>query len=272
MGGPVVGGTRGQSGPAGRSHLRRFPDVHPEPASALLGPMPNVVFVTGTDTGVGKTVLSVVLTRALGARAFKPLCSGGRDDALLLQAAQAEGPPLDFVNPWYFADPVTPLLSARREGRKITRRAVVEHVRTGGLGAKWVLVEGAGGLLSPLMPDADAPELIDDLEAVPVVVTVNRLGVINQVRLVCQALAPAVRARAVVVLMDPVRADASTADNLPLLQEMLGDVPVLQFPRLSARELRGLATQPAPPAVRRAVNRIVRAIRARARGASRTGG
>ncbi|MFM8358050.1 MAG: ATP-dependent dethiobiotin synthetase BioD, partial [Verrucomicrobiota bacterium] len=97
--------------------------------------MSTIVYVTGTDTGVGKTVLSVVLTRVLQARAFKPLCSGGRADARQLRAAQKGRPPLDFINPWHFADPVTPLLAARREGRQVTREAVVRHVREGVVGA-----------------------------------------------------------------------------------------------------------------------------------------
>lgn len=226
--------------------------------------MANFIYVTGTDTGVGKTVLSVVLTRVLRARAFKPLCSGGRGDARQLRAAQAGCPPLDFINPWHFADPVTPLLAARREGRRVTREAVVGHVREGAVGAGWVLVEGAGGLLSPLLPGADAPELIHDLEAIPVVVAVNRLGVIHQVRAVCGLLAPVARARAVVVVMDPRRADDSTADNSALLGEVLGNVPVLGFPRLSALEARGLSSGPMAPAVRGAADRIARAIRARA--------
>lgn len=241
----------------------QLPGVHLLPGSAFLRPMPNIVFVTGTDTGVGKTVLSVLLTRALQARAFKPLCSGGRKDARLLQAAQDDDLSLDFINPWHFADPVTPLLAARREGRKITRRAVVEHVRAGGAGAKWVLVEGAGGLLSPLLPDGDATELMDDLGALPVVVAVNRLGVINQVRLVCHALPPGLRSRAVAVLMDPERPDESSPDNLPLLRECLGDVPFFRVPRLSARERRAMATGALAPAVRTALNRIVRVLRSR---------
>ncbi|MFM7103620.1 MAG: dethiobiotin synthase [Verrucomicrobiota bacterium] len=225
--------------------------------------MSTIVYVTGTDTGVGKTVLSVVLTRVLQARAFKPLCSGGRADARQLRAAQKGGPPLDFINPWHFADPVTPLLAARREGRQVTREAVVRHVREGVVGARWVLVEGAGGLLSPLLPGADAPELIHDLEAIPVVVAVNRLGVIHQVRAVCGLLAPEARARAVVVLMDPRCPDDSTADNPALLRELLGELPVLGFPRLSAAAARGLARGPMAPGVRRAASRIARAIRAR---------
>src|ERR1017187_5696129 len=77
-------------------------------------------FITGTDTGVGKTVLTALLTRNLRERgvneaALKPICSGGRDDARELCAASSGVLTLDQVNPWHFRAPMAPLLAARRE-------------------------------------------------------------------------------------------------------------------------------------------------------------
>ena len=78
---------------------------------------PQILFITGTDTGVGKTVfaaLSTVYLRQNGFRvaALKPLCSGGRDDARVLHAAAGKVLSLDEVNPWYFRAPLAPLLAA----------------------------------------------------------------------------------------------------------------------------------------------------------------
>src|SRR5690242_10365898 len=78
------------------------------------------VFIAGTDTGVGKTVLTALLARywrERGAKvaALKPVCSGGREDARVLQAALNGVLTLDEINPWHFRTPVAPSLAARQE-------------------------------------------------------------------------------------------------------------------------------------------------------------
>ena len=80
--------------------------------------MKQTLFITGTDTGVGKTVLTALLTRFLrergvNAAAFKPICSGGRDDACTLHAAMAGALTLAAINPWYFRAAIAPSLAAR---------------------------------------------------------------------------------------------------------------------------------------------------------------
>ena len=82
--------------------------------------MADVLFIIGTDTGVGKTVLTVLLTRHLHqqgrrVRAVKPFCSGGRGDAGLIRAALCGAMSLDAINPWNFAEPLAPVLVARSE-------------------------------------------------------------------------------------------------------------------------------------------------------------
>ena len=79
-----------------------------------------IIFITGTDTGVGKTVLTALLVRFLRERgvkavALKPICSGDRADARALRAAMDGALSLDEINPWHFRAPVAPLLAARRE-------------------------------------------------------------------------------------------------------------------------------------------------------------
>ena len=110
-----------------------------------------VYFVTGTDTGVGKTRLAGLLVagfRRAGvpAAALKPLCSGGRDDARWLRAACDEELTLDEINPWHFRAPLAPLLAARREKRKVRLGQVLAHVRRMRRRFPVLIVEGAGGV------------------------------------------------------------------------------------------------------------------------------
>jgi len=181
-------------------------------------------FITGTDTGVGKTVLTALLARHLrergiNAAALKPICSGGRDDARALRAAMNAALASDEINPWHFRAPIASLLAARREHRQVRLADVLAHVRAMQKRFDVVLVEGAGGLLSPLGGNFDSRDLIAALHATPMVVCPNRLGAVNQVLLTLAALA-AKRvlpgARRVNVAAKP---DAATNTNVGLLAE-----------------------------------------------------
>ena len=198
------------------------------------------VFITGTDTGVGKTVLTALLTRHLRERginavALKPVCSGDRADARALHTASAGALTLDEINPWHFRAPVAPLLAARRERRRVALADVLAHVRTMQKRFDVVLVEGAGGLLSPLGGNFDSRDLIAALRATPMVVCPNRLGVVNQVLLTLAALPRSASRRARVVLMSPVKPDASTSTNVSLLAEFLDAKRIYCLPWLGGR-------------------------------------
>jgi dethiobiotin synthetase len=187
---------------------------------------PQILFITGTDTGVGKTVfaaLSTVYLRQNGFRvaALKPLCSGGRDDARVLHAAAGKVLSLDEVNPWYFRAPLAPVLAARKEQRRVRLREVVTHIRRVAKRFEVVVVEGAGGLLSPLGEGFDSRDLIKALDATPIIVCANKLGAVNQVRLVLEALSPAAKRLARVVLVNPKQPDAASRTNLKLLKEFV---------------------------------------------------
>ncbi len=215
--------------------------------------MQRVLFITGTDTGVGKTVLTCLLARRLVERgqcvaAYKPLCSGGREDALALQAALGGWPDLDALNPWHFRAPLAPLLAARREGKTVLLADVVHGAKRLLLEHDLLLVEGAGGLLSPLGEGFNARDLIGKLRAAPVVVCPNRLGAVNQTLLVLAALPPAAERCAQVVLVAPPQSDAASASNAQLLAELCGahrihSLPWLAFPRgnvTSSRRVKGM--------------------------------
>src|SRR5258708_28833128 len=117
--------------------------------------MKQIFFITGTDTGVGKTVLTALLVKFLrecgvNAAALKPVCSGNRGDARKLFAAMDGALSLDEINPWHFRAAIVPLLAARRENKKVKLAQVLAHVRAMQRRFEILLVEGACGLLSPL--------------------------------------------------------------------------------------------------------------------------
>ena len=190
-------------------------------------------FITGTDTGVGKTVLTALLVRYLCGRgvraaALKPICSGGLGDARALHAALDGALTLDEINPWHFCAPIAPLLAARRERRRVKLSQVLAHVRAIQKRFDVLLVEGAGGLLSPLGEDFDSRDLIVALRATPIVVCPNRLGAMNHVLLTLESLPRKAR----VVLMSPPKPDASTKTNANLLAECLTGVRIISLPWL----------------------------------------
>jgi dethiobiotin synthetase len=199
-----------------------------------------ILFITGTDTGVGKTVFAALATVYLRQNGFrvaglKPLCSGGRDDARTLQAAAGKALSLAEVNPWYFRAPLAPVLAARKEKRQVRLREVVTHIRRIARRFEVVVVEGAGGLLSPLGEGFDSRDLIKALNATPIIVCANKLGAVNQVRLVVEALPRAAARNARIVLVNPKRPDAVSETNLELLKEFVAPSRLRVMPWVQQR-------------------------------------
>ena len=197
-------------------------------------------FITGTDTSVGKTVLIALLARHLrergvNAAALKPICSGGRADAHALRAAMKDALTPDEINPWHFRAPMAPLLAARRERKRVALADVLAQVGAMQKRFDVVLVEGAGGLLSPLGGHFDSRDLIAALSATPMVVCPNRLGAVNQVLLALAALPRSASCRARVVLMSPSKPDASTNTNAGLLAEFFDAKRIFELPQLGRR-------------------------------------
>jgi len=200
-------------------------------------------FVTGTDTGVGKTQVSAALLRLMAKQghqpfAFKPFESGmeSRDapaDGLALQHAAGGWQPMKTVTLFRFHAPLAPGIAAKLERRKTSWERVVTVFRS--FGNKAGLVEGAGGLHVPL---DDAHDVIDAIEAfgLPVVVVARAgLGTINHTTLTLNALAARKLSVAAVVLVQSTKkADASTPHNRAELERrfprvrFLGPVPFVQ--------------------------------------------
>src|SRR5262249_36536399 len=148
------------------------------------------VVVSGTDTGVGKTFVSVALARAFVAAgrrtvAIKPLESGcsddscaGEDGAVLAAATGQAAPPQALVR---LRAPLTPALAAEREGVEVNVARLVAEIRALAASADVALVEGAGGVLSPLSWTGDITDIAKDLDARVLLVASDRLGTIHQV-------------------------------------------------------------------------------------------
>jgi dethiobiotin synthetase len=192
--------------------------------SGLMARMKRLFFVTGTDTGAGKTVLTVLLvnhlrSRGVNAAALKPVCSGGRGDARRLFAAMAGALTLDEINPWHFRAAIAPSLAARAEKKKVKLAQIVAHIRKTQKRFDVLLVEGAGGLLSPLGEHFSSRDLISELDALPIIAAPNRLGVVNHILLTLEALPRLFRAKARVVLMPQRNPDISAKTNASLLAE-----------------------------------------------------
>jgi dethiobiotin synthetase len=161
-------------------------------------------FVTGTDTGVGKTEVSAALLSLLrdaghAPFAFKPCESGGTGDAERLREAAGPGQPLDEVCLYRLRAPLAPAMAARQERRRVDLRRVERAFRAFGPTRAGV-VEGAGGLFVPLTPRADVIDLIERL-ALPVVLVARAgLGTVNHTTLSLRALAERGLSVAAVVL------------------------------------------------------------------------
>ncbi len=226
--------------------------------------MGEIWFITGTNTGVGKTVFTVLLTRHLrsigiAVRAVKPLCSGGREDAVLLREAQEGDIPLDAVNPWHFKRSLAPVLAARAERRHVAKRQVLDFLRESARKCDLLLVEGAGGLLSPLGEDYSNRELIVGLRARPWIVCPDQLGAVGQARLVLAALPPVNEHRAQVVLMGQKPADPSARWNAALLGETIGGDRVHTLPH-QVWPIAGAGSKVRPPRLN-FIDRFLRQLR-----------
>ncbi len=196
-----------------------------------------VIVITGTDTEVGKTHLSVALAMALttqGKRviAIKPVESGfdeahleASDGARLARATHQAQPRSALTR---LRAPLAPPVAADQEGVTLDPDAWLDQIAAARQAADLVLVEGAGGLLSPLTWEITALDLIEALDAQALVIAPNRLGVINHTRLTLTALAM-VEARTLGVILNDVRAeDASTSSNLAALRRVCPDIPALR--------------------------------------------
>jgi dethiobiotin synthetase len=159
------------------------------------------IFITGTDTGVGKTYIAERLAldlrkRGINVGVMKPAETGCHHragtliprDALRLMKAAGSDDSLAFVNPYRFREPLAPLVSARRAGKKIEPRVIAQSFKILRSRHEFVIVEGAGGIMVPLTPRYTYCDLAYTLGLPVVIVSRPGLGTINHTLLTISAL------------------------------------------------------------------------------------
>jgi dethiobiotin synthetase len=196
-----------------------------------------MVFITGTDTGVGKTLLTALLLHHLrqgGCRALamKPFCSGGRADVDFLHAVQDGELTHNEINPYFFSEPIAPLAAAQLHHRSIRLSEVLRRIRKLAGRCECLLIEGIGGVMVPLGEGFFVLDLIASLACQTTVVAPNRLGTINHTLLTVGALQDIGIKRLKVVLMASPETDPSTRFNRTNLGDLLAPTPVLLVPFL----------------------------------------
>ena len=222
---------------------------------------PLSVYVTGTDTGAGKTLASCALLHALRARGLravgmKPVASGcerGPDgwrnaDALALQAASDPRPAYADLNPFALPEPLAPELAARDAGVAVTLPPLLaSHARLAAR-ADVVVVEGVGGWMAPLATDLMQADLVRALRLPVVLVVGLRLGCLNHAYATARAIAAdgARLAGWIASEVDPEMARID--DNVALLAARLGAPCLGRLPHSTAPEPAAMAGCLALPA------------------------
>ncbi|WP_206862245.1 dethiobiotin synthase [Lysobacter changpingensis] len=204
-------------------------------------------FVTGTDTGIGKSLASATLLHALRARGLraagmKPLASGceatpegwRNEDALALQAASSPRPAYADVNPFALPNPLAPELAASDAGIRVTLAPIVSAFERLSAQADVVVVEGVGGWAAPLSATLDQADLARVLDLPVVMVVGLRLGCISHARLTARAIERDGLRLAGWIANDIDPAMARADDNFELLKQRL---PVACWGRLPYRDM-----------------------------------
>ena len=200
------------------------------------------VFVTGTDTGVGKTYTAAQLLRlargsGLHCAGYKPICCGDRADAELLLAASDPGLTLDDVNPVWLRTPAAPLTAALAEERQIDLQLIRQQFH--GLRARFdfVVVEGVGGWAVPIRDDYFVSDLAVEMQLPVLIVALNRLGCLSHTMLTTQAVAASgLQCVGVAFNSREPSSDVAETTNMEVLKR-ISPVPVLPGLSLEMSEL-----------------------------------
>jgi dethiobiotin synthetase len=207
------------------------------------------LFITGTDTGVGKTVIAAALVRALVAQGhrvavMKPVASGSdrtaqglrNDDALTLIAASNVAAPYDRVNPYCFEPAISPHIAAEDACITVDTAHIRRSFDALAATADWVVVEGAGGWLAPISAGASIKDTAKTLDLPIVLVVGIRLGCINHARLTKLAIEShqARLAGWIANTIDPTM--PRQKENLETLTHHLGEPPLAIVPSLAPGE------------------------------------
>ena len=188
-------------------------------------------FVTGTDTGVGKTyvtrlILETLRREGIDAVGYKPVACGDREDASELAAASG-GLSLDEVNPVYLNTPVAPYVAGLLENRPVDPAELLSGFHHLAAAHTEVIVEGAGGWEVPLAPNYRISDLAKDLGLPVIVVAGNRLGVLNHVLLTVNAIrAKGLSCAGIILNQLDDELDTAMITNKGVIEDLTG-VPLL---------------------------------------------
>src|SRR5262245_37322067 len=194
----------------------------------------NSYYVTGTDTGIGKSIASAALLHALRARGhraagMKPVASGcertpagwRNEDALALQQASDPCPAYDDINPYALPLPLAPELAAADAGVTVELATIVAAYRRLVAQADAMVVEGVGGWAAPISATLDQLDVVRALQLPVVMVVGLRLGCINHARLTARAIAADGAPLLAWIANDIDPAMAQMDDNFAILQRVL---------------------------------------------------
>lgn len=205
------------------------------------------IFVTGTDTGVGKTVVAAGLVRLLAGQGrrvigLKPIASGaGRTpaglrnaDALMLAGEGTFPLPYEMTNPWCFEPAIAPHLAAAEAGLELSVGDLVRWYERATADAELAVVEGAGGWRVPLHPEGFLSDLPERLGLGVVLVVGLRLGCLNHARLAFEAIERSGRCRLLGWIGNAIDPGFERLDgNLATLSRLLGGPPLAILPTLA---------------------------------------
>ena len=197
------------------------------------------LFITGTDTGVGKTFVSCDLARGLRAAGvdvgvMKPIETGvpaeGPEDARALRLAAGVDDPLDLICPIRFLLPASPEAAARAEGQTVSLASIHDAFDSLARRHRFMLVEGAGGILVPIDAHTDMADLARRLDLPLLLVARAGLGTVNHTRLTLEAAeARGLEVFGVVISHSAAEEPEGERRNLEGLRERLGERLVLEL-------------------------------------------
>jgi len=151
------------------------------------------LFITGTDTGAGKTYVASLIIEALRAEGvdavgYKPICCGGREDAYALMKASGNTVELEQVNPCWMRTAAAPYVAGMFENKELDVEALLKGGRDLGAEHEVVIVEGVGGWQVPILKNYMVADFAKELGLPTILVVGNRLGALNPTLLTVQSM------------------------------------------------------------------------------------
>lgn len=197
----------------------------------------NGLFITGTDTGIGKTfvgggIAAIIKKHGIDVGVFKPMLSGESrehplSDTAILKKMSSDHNTFEQITPFQFAEPLAPYVAAKRAGQDISLSAVMHKWEKIKATHEYFIVEGAGGLGVPLGKDYTVAEVAKAIGLPLLIVARTGLGTVNHVWLTVQ-VARAMELEIAGIILNGAKEEQSIAEvTNPALIEEMTNIPVL---------------------------------------------